>query len=87
MLHESCTAHGLHKLECFPDINTLLSSDRKICLKGPARIQKFIEIMQCELPPNVMVIRQGTWINEALFLANKFEIFNDVINELPADSQ
>ena len=71
-------AHGIHRLcekvrELFPEVNKLVSWALKIFHKCPARISIYNEIMQCPLPPDVVVSRWGTWVRAALFFANKFE--------------
>lgn len=92
MIHVTCLAHGLHRVcekvrECFDDVNKLISYARKIFLKSPARIALYSEKMKCELPPDVVVTRWGTWIKAASFFAAHFTNFAELISELPNDSQ
>lgn len=92
MIHVTCLAHGLHRLcekvrECFDDVNKLISWARKIFLKSPARISLYKEKMKCELPPDVVITRWGTWIKAASFFAVHLPNFAEVISELPDDSQ
>jgi hypothetical protein len=91
MIHVTCVAHGIHRIcekvrECFPEVNSLISCARKIFLKCPARIEKYKEKMNCPLPPEVVVTRWGTWINAAVFFANIFQEFTELISELNDDS-
>lgn len=92
MVHVTCLAHGLHRIcekvrEIYTDVNHLVSWSRKIFLKSPARISIYREIMQCSLPPDVIVSRWGTWLNAASFFANNFPQFSEVIDKLPNDSK
>lgn len=92
MIHVTCLAHGLHRVcekvrECFEDVNKLISCARKIFLKSPARVTLYSEKMKCELPPNVVVTRWGTWIKADSFFAVHFTNFAELITELPNDSQ
>lgn len=92
MIHVTCLAHGLHRLcekvrECFDDVNKLINWARKIFLKSLARISLYKEKMKCELPPDVVITRWGTWIKAASFFAVHLPNFAEVISELPDDSQ
>lgn len=91
-IHVTCVAHGIHRIceqvrQMFPKVNRLLSCSRKILLKSPFRIQKYKEKMQCALPPDVVVTRWGTWLQGAMFFANNFQNFKELVEELPDDSQ
>lgn len=90
-IHVTCVAHGIHRIceqvrQMFPKVNSLLSCSRKILLKFPFRIQKYKEKMQCALPPDVVVTRWGTWLQGAMFFANNFQNFEELVEELPDDS-
>lgn len=92
LLHVTCVAHGLHRIAekvrlLFPSVNSLLSWSRKIFLKSPARISVYKEKMNCSLPPDVIITRWGSWISAALFFAEHFEDYCEVIEALPDDSK
>lgn len=90
MIHVTCLAHGLNRVlekirEIFPHINKLVCNGKKIFLKSPSRVVKYKTIMQCELPPEPVLTRWGTWLNSALFYADNFQKFKTFINELGED--
>lgn len=60
---------------------------KKSFLKAPSRINKYrIEIPGIPLPPEPIITRWGTWLNAALFHANNFEKFKNVIESLKDDA-
>lgn len=75
MKHVTCLAHAVHRVaekirEIFPEVNSLISSIKKVFLKAPSRICVYKDIMiDCPLPPNPIITRWGTWIEAALFYA------------------
>ena len=91
LIHVTCVAHALHRIaekvrESFPDVNHLISWSRKVFLKSPARASVYREIMKCALPPDVVVTRWGSWLTAALFFANHFPKFCEVVSALKNDS-
>ena len=90
LISVTCIAHAIHRLcekvrDLFPDINSLVSSSRKIFFKCPARIEIYKQYMHCELPPDVVVTRWGTWIEAAVFFAIHYNDFSKVVDELRSD--
>ena len=91
-IHVTCVAHAIHRIcekvrDTFPDVNRLISSSRKIFLKAPSRVALYKAKMSCPLPPEVVVTRWGTWMRAAIFFANHFVDYRDLINELPDTCQ
>ena len=90
-IHVTCVAHGIHRIcetlrDSFPDVKRLISCARKIFLKCPSRVLQYKEKLNCALPPDVIVTHWGTWITAAIFFANIFEGFSDLVSELRDDS-
>lgn len=83
LVHVTCMVHGLHRVreeirDLFSNVSRLLSWARKI-LKWPFRIAKYSEVMQCQLSPDVVIARWGTWVKGATI--------TQFIDQLPDDSQ
>lgn len=92
MIHVTCVAHGLNRVlekvrEIFPEVNKLVNNGKKILLKSPHRVEIYKNIMECELPPEPVITRWGTWLEAALFYAENFNKFKMFINALDEDVQ
>lgn len=92
MTQVTCILHGMHRIcehvrESLATINQPVSWARKVFLKCPTRISIYKEIMQCALPPDVVVSRWGTWLTAVLFFADNFEKFGRVVETLTNDSK
>ncbi|KAK4886989.1 hypothetical protein RN001_003260 [Aquatica leii] len=94
MIHVTCLAHGLQRVAetvrfTYANVNTMISSVKKVFLKAPSRLQLFREIaVGIPLPPTPIITRWGTWIEAANYYAENFEVIKDVFNQLdPEESQ
>lgn len=91
MLHVSCLAQELHRVaeavkECYPDVNTLISSVEKVFYKAPDRLALFQEILpNTALPPEVIPARWGTWIQATSYYYSNFDGVKSVIQRLNTD--
>jgi hypothetical protein len=64
----------------FPLVNALISQGKKIFLKAPLRVQIFKEKMPgIPLPPQPVLTRWGTWLDAAMYYADNFEGFKEVV--------
>jgi hypothetical protein len=64
----------------FPLVNALISQGKKIFLKAPLRVQIFKEKMPgIPLPPQPVLTRWGTWLDAAMYYADNFESFKEVV--------
>ncbi|XP_025415063.1 uncharacterized protein LOC112686828 [Sipha flava] len=87
-----CVAHGLNRVlekfrEIFPEVNKLVNNGEKILLKSLHRVEVYKNIMECELSPEPVITRWGTWLEAALFYAENFNKFKMFINALDEDVQ
>jgi len=92
MIHVTCVAHGLDRVlekvrEIFPEVNKLVNNGKKILLKSLHRVEIYKNNMECELPPEPVITRWGTWSEAALFYAENFNKFKMFINALDEDVQ
>lgn len=95
MLHVTCLAHGLHRVcevirATFPNVNSLISSVKKVFRKAPHRKQAYHEASggNIPLPPSPIITRWGTWLEAAIFYANNFELIDSVVFSLdPEEAQ
>jgi hypothetical protein len=85
LIHCTCLAHGLNRVAetirlQFPLVNALISQGKKIFLKAPLRVQIFKEKMPgIPLPPQPVLTRWGTWLDAAMYYADNFEGFKEVV--------
>lgn len=92
MMHLTCFAHGLHRVaeiirEDCPEVNTLISSVKKVFLKAPIRIQLWKDKCELPLPPEPVLTRWTTWVKAALFYADHLEEVKDLVMQLdPEDA-
>lgn len=88
MIHVTCMAHAVHRVAeeirtNFQDINKLISSVKKVFLKAPYRVEIFKTIAPgIPLPPEPVLTRWGTWINEANYYCEHLSDIKKVILEL-----
>lgn len=92
MIHVTCLAHGLNRVaekvrDIFPEVNKLLNNGKKIFLKAPQRVTAYKEYMQCQLPPEPVITRWGTWLEAALFYAENLTKLRQFILTIPEDAQ
>ncbi|VVC29740.1 Hypothetical protein CINCED_3A018557 [Cinara cedri] len=82
LIHMRCMAHVVNRVlekirELYPDINKLITMKKKASRK---------EMSGIPLSPEPDMIRWRTWLNAALFYANNFEEFKNVIESLTDDT-
>ncbi|KAK4882311.1 hypothetical protein RN001_005630 [Aquatica leii] len=94
MIHVTCLAHGLQRVAetvrfTYANVNTMISSVKKVFLKAPSRLQLFREIaVGIPLPPTPIITRWETWIEAANYYTENFEVTKEVFNQLdPEESQ
>lgn len=91
MLHVTCLAHGLHRIAetirgCYPNVDNLISSVKKVFLKAPHRVRLFQEILpNIPLPPEPILTRWGTWLQAASYYFCNFENVKLVVLQLNPD--
>ncbi|KAL4105112.1 hypothetical protein QTP88_020384 [Uroleucon formosanum] len=91
LIHVTCAAHGIHRIaenimDIFHEINDLINNGKKIFLKAPYRIQLYHEMLPNKpLPPQPIITRWGAWLESAIFYADNFENFKNVIQSLSED--
>jgi len=91
LIHVTCAAHGIHRIaekimDIFHEINDLINNGKKIILKAPYRIQLYHEMLpNTPLPPQPIITRWGAWLESAIFYADNFENFKNVIQNLQED--
>ena len=69
--------------ECYPKVNVLISSVKKVFLNAPQRLRLFSQILpDIPLPPEPVITRWGTWINAANYYFVHFENVKRVIDRL-----
>lgn len=93
LIHITCLAHALHRVaetirNCFPLVDRLVASVKKIFVKSPSRIQLFKSIApNTPLPPAPVLTRWGTWLDAALYYAQHLQTVKEVVNSLdPSDA-
>lgn len=93
LIHVTCIVHGLQRVaevirEQFPEVNTLISTTKKVFVKAPVRVNAYREkLPEHPLPPEPILTRWGTWVSAALFYADNFSAVKEVVCSLnPNDS-
>lgn len=92
LIHVTCIAHGTNRVAevirlQYPDVNKLINNGKKIFLKAPLRVQTYREILpNIPLPPQPVITRWGTWIQAALFYADNYNAFKDMVESFPTES-
>jgi len=91
LIHVTCAVHGIHRIaekimDNFHEINDLINNGKKIFLKAPYRVQLYHEILPNKpLPPQPIITQWGAWLESAIFYADNFENFKNVIQNLQED--
>uniref|UniRef100_A0A4P6D7Y3 DUF659 domain-containing protein n=2 Tax=Rhodnius prolixus TaxID=13249 RepID=A0A4P6D7Y3_RHOPR len=77
IIHVTCIAHDLHRVaetirSLFSDVDSLISSVKKVFLKAPIRIKMLKDLYPdlC-LPPEPILTRWGTWLETAQYYYEK----------------
>jgi hypothetical protein len=89
LIHCTCLAYGLNRVaetirSQFPLVNTLVKTGKKMFLESPLRVQMFRErIPDVPLPPEPIVMREGTWLGVACYYAEHFDSLKDIVLEFP----
>lgn len=87
LIHCTCLAHGINRIAetirlQFPLVNKLISNGKKIFVKAPLRVQMFKErCPSIPLPPEPVLTRWGTWLDAAIYYAENFQNFKNLIFE------
>ena len=70
----------------FPEVDNLISNVKKVFLKAPNRVQKFVEMYpNLILPPKPVLTRWGTWLEAAKYYSENLENIKLVINCFNSD--
>jgi hypothetical protein len=86
MVHLTCLAHGLHRIAetvrlSYPEVDSLIANVKKVFLKAPNRVQKFLELYpKLPLPPKPILTRWGTWLECVEYYKNNIEKIKFVIS-------
>jgi len=73
-------------MDIFHEINDLINNRKKIFLKAPYKIQLYHEMLPSKpLPPQPIITRWGAWLESAIFYADNFKHFKNVIQNLQED--
>ena len=92
MVHVTCAAHGLHRVaehlrDIHPEVDSLISSVKKVFLKAPSRRQIFHDLCpNLPLPPSPVITRWGTWIEAAMYYAKNLDAIRTVLHALDEDA-
>jgi hypothetical protein len=93
MTHVTCLAHALHNVceqirKDFPEVNRLVSCDKKIFVKFNSRRESFRNSLpSIPLPPQPVKTRWGSWLNAVEYYAKYYQSFIEFVNSLnPEDS-
>jgi len=87
MLHVTCVAHALHRVaeeirKYVPKVDQLISNEKKIFLKAPARVNTFKEIASTiPLPPQPVLTRWATWPKAAFYYCEHFDTIKNIITK------
>ncbi|MGH9700798.1 MAG: DUF domain-containing protein [Candidatus Acidiferrales bacterium] len=90
--HLTCLAHGINRVAEtirteYPLVNKLINNGKKIFLKAPTRVQVYKDYLpNVPLPPQPILTRWGTWIEAALFYADNFQGFKNVVESFDVDT-
>ncbi|PSN41463.1 hypothetical protein C0J52_21691, partial [Blattella germanica] len=88
LIHVTCIVHGLQRVaevirEQFPEVNTLISTTKKVFVKTPVRVNAYREkLPEHPRPPEPILTRWGTWVSAALFHADNFSAVKEVVCSL-----
>ena len=91
MIHVTFVAHELQRVaeqirQCYPKIDLLFSSMKKVFLKAPYRVELFRQIApDLALPPRPIITRWGTWLNAVNYYFENFKILTKILDRLNCD--
>lgn len=91
MKHVTCLIHGLNRIcefvkKQYDDVNELVASMKAVLVKSNYRRQKFRELCQLPLPPDVIEIRWNYWLNAAFYYAKNFSAIKSFAQSLDSSS-
>uniref|UniRef100_T1H901 DUF659 domain-containing protein n=1 Tax=Rhodnius prolixus TaxID=13249 RepID=T1H901_RHOPR len=88
IIHVTCIAHALHRVaetvrSLFSDVDSLISSVKKVFLKAPSRIKMLKDLYPdlC-LPPEPILTRWGTWLEAAQYYYENYNKIKNVLSHL-----
>ena len=89
MFHITCIAHLLHNCSMriqsnYIDVNTLIAAVKMSIQKNCTRKEKFCDV---GLPPEVVITRWGTWLNDALYYSRYLPEIRNIINDFEDDGK
>ncbi|XP_018576980.1 uncharacterized protein LOC108915438 [Anoplophora glabripennis] len=90
-LHITCKIHALHLVaetvrNCFPGVDTLITSTNKVFLKSPKRLRAFHDkCPDIPEPPQSILTHWGTWLKAAFYYAVYFQQIKTVILQFKPD--
>jgi len=84
--HVTRFAHTVHHFaeeirNKFLNANKLISTENKVLMKAPLRIQTYRELSIIPLPPEPVITRWDSWIKSALFYRENFMEIKGMINQ------
>ena len=76
-IHVTCIAHGLHRVvkcvrQSYTEIDLFVSILKKVVIKAPSRRVLFVESTGLPLPPELVIVRWGTWTSDVGYYAKHF---------------
>lgn len=86
-LHITCVVHAFYRVaeiihNSYPDVDTLISTTKKIFLKAPHRIKEFRNSCPgIPLPPQPIITRWGTWLKAAFYYNTNFQAVASVVSK------
>lgn len=92
LIHVTCLAHGFYRMaetirSSYPDVDQLIAMVKKIFFKAPSRVLKFKELyLYLNLPPELILTRQGTQLEAALYYCEHFEKIKIIISNLNTET-
>jgi hypothetical protein len=91
MVHLTCLVHGLHRVAeeirgNYPDVDSLISSVKKIFLKASLRVEKFKqEAPSLSGTPNPVLTRWETWLDAAMYYCENYSTIGKIVSELESN--
>jgi len=93
VVHTTCVSvsHGLHRVDeeirnQFPQVDELFSNVKTVFFKAPSRTILFRNIdPNLAFPPQPILTRWGTWLNEAFYYCDNLEIIKVIILQLNSE--
>lgn len=94
LLHVTCLLHACHLVaefirKCYPKVDQLIASTKKIFIKSPKRIREFKQACPgIPQPPQPILTRWGTWLKAVLYYERYLHIIKHCILSLnPQEAQ